>query len=186
MMRANQPETAVGRLPAFHIHTMYVLYFLEGKWTTYRSMAKDAVDKAVEVSMAIPPSVVQYPTSVIGSYTCCYYPQPLLGMLHFVSMILTLPFNINACTLTLNLQVAELHDEKGCQTDGFFLDGGEGWSPTLFIRLIQDYGFDIDVCTMHCNFLGGGGVTSMSSTPYVALISVLHTLSVYGSEFPLT
>ena len=78
-------------------------------------------------------------------------------MLHFVSMILTLPFNKNACTLTLNLQVVELHDEKGCQTDGFFLDGGEGWSPTLFIRLIQDYGFDIDVCTMHCNFLGVGG-----------------------------
>ena len=43
-------------------------------------------------------------------------------------------------------QVAGLTDDKGCLTDGFYLDGGEGWSPTLFIRLIQDYGFDIDVC----------------------------------------
>ena len=48
------------------------------------------------------------------------------------------------------MQVAGLTDEKGCMTDGFFLVGGEGWSPTLFIRLIQDYGFDIDVRTSAC------------------------------------
>ena len=43
------------------------------------------------------------------------------------------------------LQVGGLGDDRGCLTDGFLLVGGGGWSPTLFIRLIQDYGFDIDV-----------------------------------------
>ena len=42
-------------------------------------------------------------------------------------------------------QVGGLGDDRGCLTDGFFLVGAGGWSPTLFIRLIQDYGFDIDV-----------------------------------------
>ena len=60
-----------------------------GKWTTYRSMAKDLMDKVVEVT--------------------------------------------------------ELEDSKGCQTDGYMLEGGDGWYPTLFIRLVQDYGLDIDV-----------------------------------------
>lgn len=32
-----------------------------------------------------------------------------------------------------------------CCTDGYILDGGENWYPTSFIRLIQDYGLDIDV-----------------------------------------
>ena len=35
--------------------------------------------------------------------------------------------------------------QKGCCTDGYILEGGEGWEPTSFIRLIQDYGMDIDV-----------------------------------------
>ena len=60
-----------------------------GKWTTYRSMAQDTVDRLV--------------------------------------------------------QVAGLEDKTGCMTDGFLLDGGEGWHPTNFIRLIQDYGIDIEV-----------------------------------------
>ena len=68
--------------------------------------------------------------------------------------------DLQLVSLSLCVQVAGLSDERGCQTDGFFLDGGEGWSPTLFIRLIQDYGFDIDVHTCICIFAvyrGGGG-----------------------------
>ena len=42
-------------------------------------------------------------------------------------------------------EVVGLEDSKGCQTDGYLLEGGEGWYPTLFIRLIQDYGLDFDV-----------------------------------------
>ena len=60
-----------------------------GKWTTYRSMASDTMDKVVEV----------------GEFT----------------------------------------EAKECQTDGFILEGGDGWYNTLFIRLIQDYGLDTSV-----------------------------------------
>ena len=60
-----------------------------GKWTTYRAMARDTVDRAV--------------------------------------------------------QVGALNDPRGCQTDGFLLVGGEAWHPTLFIRLVQDYGLEVEV-----------------------------------------
>jgi len=48
-------------------------------------------------------------------------------------------------TVDRAVEVGGLTDEKGCQTDGFILEGGDGWYPTLFIRLIQDYGFDREV-----------------------------------------
>lgn len=60
-----------------------------GKWTTYRSMACDTVDRAVKV--------------------------------------------------------AGLKDTKGCQTNGLLLEGAQNWYPTLFIRLIQDHGLDVEV-----------------------------------------
>ena len=44
------------------------------------------------------------------------------------------------------VEVGGFEDPKGCMTDGFMLDGGEGWNPTSFIRLIQDYGIDVEVC----------------------------------------
>ena len=60
-----------------------------GKWTTYRAMAKDAVDTAVKV-----------------------------------------------CGLTTSNE---------CKTKKLFLEGGEGWTPTQFIRLVQDYGLEAEV-----------------------------------------
>ncbi|GFS27195.1 glycerol-3-phosphate dehydrogenase [Elysia marginata] len=57
-----------------------------GKWTTYRSMAEETVDKAIEV--------------------------------------------------------CELAPANQCRTKGLMLDGSHGWSPTLFIRLVQDYGLE--------------------------------------------
>lgn len=59
-----------------------------GKWTTYRSMAEDTVNKAVQ--------------------------------LH----------NLNATP---------------SRTVGLFLQGGQDWSPTLYIRLVQDYGLESEV-----------------------------------------
>lgn len=60
-----------------------------GKWTTYRSMAEQTVDKAIEVC---------------------------------------------------NLKPA-----SGCRTKGLLLDGAHGWSPTMFIRLVQDFGLENEV-----------------------------------------
>ncbi|XP_012945829.2 glycerol-3-phosphate dehydrogenase, mitochondrial [Aplysia californica] len=57
-----------------------------GKWTTYRSMAEETMDKAIEV--------------------------------------------------------CDLKPSNPCRTKGLLLDGAHGWSPTLFIRLVQDYGLE--------------------------------------------
>ena len=62
---------------------------LGGKWTTYRHMAEETVDKA-----------------------------------------------INICGL---------NPSKPCNTKHLLLDGANEWSPTLFIRLIQDFGLDSNV-----------------------------------------
>ena len=61
-----------------------------GKWTTYRSMAKETIDAAVE-----------------------------------------------ACVLPAK-------GESG--TDGLLLEGAHTWTPTMFIRLVQDFGIDSQVC----------------------------------------
>lgn len=51
-------------------------------------------------------------------------------------------------------RVVKVGEFKGqvedCKTDGYILDGGEGWQPTSFIRLIQDYGIEIEV-RVQCN-----------------------------------
>jgi glycerol-3-phosphate dehydrogenase len=62
---------------------------LGGKWTTYRQMAEETVDR---------------------------------------------------CVKSANLQA-----KSGCVTKGLILDGGENWSPTSYIRLVQDYGLDTEV-----------------------------------------
>ena len=67
----------------------YILYLLGGKWTTYRSMAEETMDRAIE-----------------------------------------------ECNLKPTNQ---------CVTKGLKLDGAHEWSPTLFIRLIQDFGLDTEV-----------------------------------------
>ncbi|XP_078621863.1 glycerol-3-phosphate dehydrogenase, mitochondrial-like isoform X3 [Branchiostoma floridae x Branchiostoma japonicum] len=61
-----------------------------GKWTTYRSMASDTVDRAIEV--------------------CSLAPR-----------------------------------HKECQTDGLMLEGGDAYTPTMFIRLVQDFGLENEV-----------------------------------------
>ena len=48
-------------------------------------------------------------------------------------------------TVDRAVQVGALNDPRGCQTDGFLLVGGEAWHPTLFIRLVQDYGLEVEV-----------------------------------------
>jgi len=68
---------------------MIFLFCKGGKWTTYRHMAEETVDKCVEVF--------------------------------------------------------DFKTKNGCVTKGLLLDGAHNWSPTLFIRLIQDFGLDNSV-----------------------------------------
>lgn len=43
------------------------------------------------------------------------------------------------------VEVCRLNPTSGCLTKGLLLDGAYEWSPTLFIRLIQDFGLDHEV-----------------------------------------
>lgn len=73
------------------IHPVLHVFLTGGKWTTYRHMAEETVDKAI---------------SVCG--LCA--PKPV-------------------------------------STIGLLLDGAHGWTPTLFIRLVQDFGLENEVCS---------------------------------------
>ena len=48
-------------------------------------------------------------------------------------------------TVDRAVQVCGLTPANGCVTKGLPLDGAVEWTPTLFIRLIQDFGMDLDV-----------------------------------------
>lgn len=69
-----------------------------GKWTTYRSMAEETLDIAVE---------------------------------------------------TLGLKA------ESCKTVGLMLEGAKGWTPTLYIRLVQDYGLEKEVAQHLASTYGG-------------------------------
>lgn len=40
---------------------------------------------------------------------------------------------------------AKLQPKNGCVTKGLILTGGEKWTPTSYIRLVQDYGIETEV-----------------------------------------
>lgn len=45
--------------------------------------------------------------------------------------------NVSACELK------PTHTE--CQTDGLLIEGAHGWTPTMYIRLVQDFGLETEV-----------------------------------------
>lgn len=48
-------------------------------------------------------------------------------------------------TMEAAIKARGLKPEKECQTDGLFLEGGEGFTPNFFIRLVQDFGLEVEV-----------------------------------------
>ena len=40
---------------------------------------------------------------------------------------------------------SELSGAKACATDGRLLEGADGWTPTYFIRLVQQFGIEPEV-----------------------------------------
>lgn len=48
---------------------------------------------------------------------------------------------IDAAIKACNLQPEKLE----CQTDGMLLEGAHGWTPTMYIRLVQDFGLECEV-----------------------------------------
>ncbi|XP_076044553.1 glycerophosphate oxidase 1 isoform X3 [Oratosquilla oratoria] len=81
---------SIARNHIVHISDSGLVTIAGGKWTTYRSMAVEAMDAAIE-SAGLQP----------------------------------------------------VHVES--QTDGLLLEGAHGWTPTMFIRLVQDFGLESDV-----------------------------------------
>lgn len=43
------------------------------------------------------------------------------------------------------IESGDLKPKRGCVTKGLILNGGEKWTPTSYIRLVQDYGLDTEV-----------------------------------------
>nr|XP_034302358.1 glycerol-3-phosphate dehydrogenase, mitochondrial isoform X2 [Crassostrea gigas] len=86
----NKKDTqSVARNHIIEVAEDHLITIAGGKWTTYRHMAEETLDKAV--------------------------------------------------------QVCGLKPSKPCQTKGLLLDGAHGWTPTLFIRLVQDFGLENEV-----------------------------------------
>lgn len=50
--------------------------------------------------------------------------------------------------------VPELTPQRKCQTKGLLLEGAHEWNPTMFIRLVQDYGLDPQVASNLSNSYG--------------------------------
>ncbi|XP_067934879.1 glycerol-3-phosphate dehydrogenase, mitochondrial-like isoform X2 [Watersipora subatra] len=90
VMDPNKKDTqSLARNHIIEVGANKLLTIAGGKWTTYREMAEETIDKAVD--------------------TC------------------------------------DLKPKRSCQTLGLTLDGGHEWSPTMHIRLVQDFGLDVKV-----------------------------------------
>lgn len=55
----------------------------------------------------------------------------------------------------LNLAATGLKPQHAkTQTDGLFLEGGRGWTPTMYIRLVQDFGLETETAQHLANTYG--------------------------------
>lgn len=43
------------------------------------------------------------------------------------------------------VEACNLNPKSDCQTDGLLLEGATGWTPNMYIRLVQDYGLESEV-----------------------------------------
>lgn len=48
-------------------------------------------------------------------------------------------------TLDAAVKACKLPATKECQTDGLLIEGAHGWTPTMYIRLVQDFGLECEV-----------------------------------------
>ncbi|XP_035230807.1 glycerol-3-phosphate dehydrogenase, mitochondrial-like isoform X2 [Stegodyphus dumicola] len=99
VLNPNKDSTeSLARNHVLHVSDSNLITIAGGKWTTYRVMAKEAVDAAVK--------------------TC------------------------------------NLNPKNECATDGLLLEGASGWTPNMYIRLVQDYGLESEVAQHLANTYG--------------------------------
>ncbi|KAK3595397.1 hypothetical protein CHS0354_008830 [Potamilus streckersoni] len=90
VMDPNKKDTqSVARNHIIEVSPNKLITIAGGKWTTYRQMAEETLDRAVKE--------------------------------------------------------CDLKPTSPCRTKGLQLDGAHGWSPTMFIRLVQDFGLENEV-----------------------------------------
>ncbi|KAK9870611.1 hypothetical protein WA026_008172 [Henosepilachna vigintioctopunctata] len=96
----NKADTqSIARNHIIHVSKSNLITIAGGKWTTYRSMAEETIDAAIE-----------------------------------------------AC----NLKPKKLHS----QTAGILMEGAHEWTPTMYIRLVQDFGLECEVAQHLANSYG--------------------------------
>lgn len=71
-------------------------------------------------------------------------------------------------TMEAAIKACGLKPARECQTDGLFLEGGEGYSPNDFIRLVQDFGLEVEVRKILLSALEGA--TSISKENFYCLL----------------
>lgn len=71
-------------------------------------------------------------------------------------------------TMEAAIKACGLKPARECQTDGLFLEGGEGYSPNDFIRLVQDFGLEVEVRKILLSTLEGA--TSISKENFYCLL----------------
>ncbi|CAF2268183.1 unnamed protein product [Rotaria magnacalcarata] len=99
VLNPNKKDTqSIARNHIIHVSDSGLVTIGGGKWTTYRQMAEETVDRCVES--------------------------------------------------------AKLNPKRDCITKGLMLTGGEKWTPTSYIRLVQDYGLDTEVAIHLSNTYG--------------------------------
>jgi glycerol-3-phosphate dehydrogenase len=57
-------------------------------------------------------------------------------------------------TIDAAIKACDLKPKNACITKGLFLEGGHNWTPTSFIRLVQDYGLETEVAVHLSNTYG--------------------------------
>lgn len=115
----NKPNTqSLARNHIVHVSPTNLVTIAGGKWTTYRSMAMEAIDAAIQGLL----------------------PRSLLSR-NFENLIQKTKNNFTF----LSYVASDLKPDRPCQTDGFLLEGAQGWTPTMYIRLVQDFGLECEV-----------------------------------------
>ncbi|CAI6373255.1 unnamed protein product [Macrosiphum euphorbiae] len=88
----NKGDTqSLARNHIVHVSKSNLVTIAGGKWTTYRAMAQETIDAAIQAVPELKPT------------------------------------------------------KPECQTDGLQLEGAHGWTPTMYIRLVQDFGLECEV-----------------------------------------
>lgn len=61
--------------------------------------------------------------------------------------IITFKFKLSSLFILILffLTACKLPATKECQTDGLLIEGAHGWTPTMYIRLVQDFGLECEV-----------------------------------------